>query len=167
MKLNFSDFYQALMTKLTKLSYGGTAAIVTSMGLVVGLDVGQSTRPAILSSLLIIALADNLTDSLAIHIYQESENLERKKAFRATIGNFFTRFFVSTSFVILALILPMRYMVPIVLAWGVLLLGTLTALIAYHRNVSPKSEVAKHLGVALAVIIVSRLVGHFIIAHLS
>jgi hypothetical protein len=55
------------MARLSTLSYGGTAAIVTGMGLVVAFDAGTSSKAALISSLLVVAIADNLADSLAIH----------------------------------------------------------------------------------------------------
>ena len=90
------------MAKLTTLSYGGTAAIVTGMGLVVAFDAGTTSKATLVSSLLVVAIADNLADSLAIHVYQESENLDPRKAFRSTVANYVTRLVVAGSFVILA-----------------------------------------------------------------
>lgn len=155
------------MSKLTTLSYGGTAAIVTSMGLIVGLGVAAQSRAAIVSSLLLVAIADNLTDSLAIHIYQESEQLEARHAFRSTVFNFLARFVVASSFVFLAFLLPPPLLVPIALGWGVVLLGALTFLVARSRGARPAPEVAKHLGVALLVIVASRLIGTWIVGHVA
>jgi len=53
------------------------------------------------SALLIAALADNLTDSLSIHMYQESECLEQREVFVGTVTNFATRFIVCLSFVLI------------------------------------------------------------------
>jgi len=64
------------MIKPTRISFGGTAAIATSMALIVGLDAANAGRTVIVSALLIAAVADNLTDSLSVHMYQESERLE-------------------------------------------------------------------------------------------
>lgn len=64
-----------------RYSYGGTAAIVTSVGLVVGFGAASLSRSAVVSGLLIIAIADNISDSLSIHVYQESENLESRAPF--------------------------------------------------------------------------------------
>ena len=38
----------------------------------------------IVSGLLIVGFADNMTDSLSIHMYQEAEKLEERAAFRVT-----------------------------------------------------------------------------------
>jgi ABC-type molybdate transport system permease subunit len=78
-----------------KLSFGSTAAIVTSMALIVGIDATRGSTGALLSSILIAGLADNLTDSLSVHIYQESEKLPERQAFRTTATNFVARFSVS------------------------------------------------------------------------
>jgi len=42
-------------------TFGGTSAIVTSMGLVIGLQSATAPPPTIVSGLLIIALADNIS----------------------------------------------------------------------------------------------------------
>jgi VIT1/CCC1 family predicted Fe2+/Mn2+ transporter len=155
------------MANLTNLSYGGTAAIVTSMGLIVGFDTARASRATLIGSLLLIAVADNLADSLAIHAYQESEHLAARQAFRSTVTNFLTRFLVAGSFVLLALTLPLGRLTPAALVWGLALLGTLTYLVARDRCESPALEVAKHLGVALVVIVVSRAIGTWILARVS
>jgi hypothetical protein len=65
-----SDLRRGGRTKVSSLSFGCTAAIVTSLALIVGLDAARATKAAIVSGLLIVALADNLTDALSMHIYQ-------------------------------------------------------------------------------------------------
>jgi len=152
-------------TSLTKLSFGSTAAIVTSMGLISGLSTATGSKAAVMASLLVIAIADNLTDSLAIHVYQESEKLESSHAFRSTVANFFARLLVGLSFVILVLLLPDSLTVPVGLSWGMALLGTLTYFVARSRGVRPLVEVAKHVGVAIVVIGVSRAIGAWILAY--
>jgi len=155
------------MAALTRLSYGGTAAIVTGMGLIVGFDRATASRATLIGSLVLIAVADNLADSLAIHAYQESERLASRQAFLSTVTNFLTRFLVTGSFVILALALPLGRLTPAAVVWGMALLGTLTYFVARARGVAPIREVAKHIGVAIGVIVVSRAIGTWILAHVS
>ncbi len=132
------------------------------MGLIVGLDATAASRAALLSSLLIVALADNVSDSLSIHVYQESEQLEARAAFRATLTNFAARLVVALTFVGLVLVLPERLLAPITLAWGLLLLSALSAQLARVRGVGMGGEIGKHLAVAVAVIAVSRGVARLI-----
>ena len=141
------------------ISFGSPSAIVTSMALIVGLDTATATRMTVLASLLIIGIADNLTDSLSVHIYQESERLAEKHAFRTTVANFAARFAVSLSFILLFLVLPTVVAVYACLAWGGFLLSWLSYLLAKARGVGPLSEILKHLGVAVAVIVLSSAIG--------
>ena len=155
------------MSTLTQLSYGGTAAIVTGMGVIVGFDSATASRSTLVGSLMLIAVADNLADSLAIHAYQESEKLAPTQAFRSTVTNFLARFVVAASFVILVLAVPAGRLTPAVLAWGMVLLGTLTYFVARDRGVAPIPEIAKHLAVAIVVILASRAIGTWILARTS
>ena len=150
------------MIDLTRISFGSTSAIVTSMGLIVGLDAATVSRRALVSSLLIVALADNISDSLSIHVYQESEHLDGDTAFRATLTNFAARLLVALTFVGLAVALPQRALAPVALGWGLLLLGALSAQLARERGVGMGGEIGKHLGVAISVIVVSRVVAGLI-----
>lgn len=69
------------MIRPTRLGFGGAAGIVTSMALITALDAANVGRTAIVSALLVAAVADNLTDSLSVHMYQESERLDTSEAF--------------------------------------------------------------------------------------
>ena len=155
------------MIKPTRISFGGTAAIVTSMALIAGLEAAQAGRATMVSALLIAAVADNLTDSLSVHIYQESERLEHREAFVGTLTNFATRFIVCLSFVLIVVLLrgPAAAIVGIV--WGTSLLTLLTCILARHRKVSAMSEVGKHLAIAMVIIFVSRNIGLWISAHVT
>ncbi len=89
------------MVKATRISFGGTAAIVTSMALLVGLYAANAGKASVIGALLIIAVADNLTDSLSIQMYEESERLDKREAFLRTLSNFVTRLLVGLTFVVI------------------------------------------------------------------
>jgi VIT1/CCC1 family predicted Fe2+/Mn2+ transporter len=147
------------MFDLRRLSFGGPAAIVTSMGLIVGLNETAAAKAAVVGSLLVIGLADNLTDSLSVHIYQESERLAHRQAFRTTVANYIARFTVTLSFVLLFLLLPAAIASFICVAWGLFLLSGLSYLLAKERQASVVGEIVKHTGVALTVIAMSKVIG--------
>jgi len=146
-----------------KLSFGSTAAIVTSMGLIVGLDATTASTGALLGSILIAGLADNLTDSLSVHIYQESEKRPEREAFRTTAINFIARFSVSLTFLLILVALPRLTAVRLSVIWGFLLLSALSYLLARARAVSALSEIWKHGVVAVVVILISRAIGTWIL----
>jgi len=150
------------MFKMSRIVYGGTAAVVASTALISGLYAANSTRTAIVSALLIAALADNLADALSIHVFQESEHRDKEEAFTRTMTNFGTRLLLCISFALLVVLVPLVYATKVAIVWGMLLLAALTYLVARERKVKPMLEVIKHLLVASAVIIVSMAIGRWI-----
>jgi hypothetical protein len=133
------------------------------MALVTGLNAANSSRLTIIAGLLIFAVADNLTDSLSIHIYQESERLDERAAFRATLANFATRLCLSLSFVLIVLLAPGQAAVTAALAWGTLVLSAITAFVARARRASVSLEIGKHLALAAAVIVSSKAIGAWLL----
>ena len=78
------------------------------------------------------------------------------------MANFVTRFVVCLSFVLIVALLRGHAAVMGGIVWGMSLLAALSCLLARHRNVSATAEVAKHLAVALVIILVSKSIGHWI-----
>ena len=148
---------------LRKFSYGATSAVVTGMALVTGLDAANSSRLTIIAGLLIFALADNLSDSLSIHIYQESEHLDDSTAFRATLANYATRLCLSLSFVLIVVLAPVTIAVIVSIVWGSSILCIMTALLARTRGVSVATEIVKHLALAVTVIAASKGIGAWLL----
>lgn len=150
---------QMIALRLPAVSFGAVSAIVTSIGLIAGFGAAGISKPTIIAGLLIVGLADNLTDSLSIHIYQESEKLEKRAAFKATLSNFITRVLISLSFVTFVMAFSIAIAVFMSLAWGIALLTGLTWLVARSRGANVATEVLKHLAVAAVVIAASRAIG--------
>ena len=153
--------------KATDYSFGSAAAIITSTALIVGLDAATATKATVVSGLLIVALADNLTDSIGIHFYQEAERLEARRAFRSTVVNFAARLLVALTFVGIAVALPARIAAAGAAVWGLVLLVALTASVARERRAPVAPEVAKHVAAATAAVVLSRLLGSLILRGLG
>jgi VIT1/CCC1 family predicted Fe2+/Mn2+ transporter len=129
------------------------------MALIVGLDAATVAKTAVVTGLLIIGIADNLIDSLSVHIYQEAERLTERDAFCTTVANFFTRFFVCITFIVVLLLLPASSAIPVSLILGFVLLSVLSYFLARARGVGAVSEILKHCAVAFAVITISKAIG--------
>jgi len=147
----------------TKFSFGATSAIITNLGLIIGLRSGEHVKLGIIGGILVIALADNISDSIGIHIYQESECIKPKEVWISTFTNFMTRLIVSLVFVLLVAILPIQAAVICSLIWGLSLLSVLSYSIAKREGISPYAAMLEHLAIALFVIVASNFLGHFII----
>ena len=147
------------LKKLTNISFGSTSGIITNISLVIGLGSVNVSKLAIIGSLLVIGIADNISDSLGIHMYKESESAGLKESLISTIGNFFSRLIISLSFIGIIAFFPMTQAIVITLIWGLVLLSGLSYLIAKNNLDKPFIEILKHIIVAVIVIAASRYVG--------
>ena len=116
--------------KQTKFSFGAASAIITNLGLITGLRSSAHAKLSIISGILLIALADNISDSVGIHIYQESECIQTKEIWISTLSNFMTRLLVSLSFIPLVIFLPIGLAVVCAIILGLLLLAIISYTIA-------------------------------------
>ncbi len=81
-------FARTLKSHLTRVSFGSTSAIITNLGLMAGLHSGPHAKGSIIGGILIIAFADNISDSFGIHIFSESEKTDKKEVWTSTLMNF-------------------------------------------------------------------------------
>jgi VIT1/CCC1 family predicted Fe2+/Mn2+ transporter len=151
----------------TKFSFGATSAIITSLGLITGLDTMANAKLSIIGSILVIALADNIADSTGIHVFQESECIDKKEVWFSTFSNFFTRLLVSLTFIFLIVVLPIKAAVFCSVVWGLAMLTFLTYTISKGRGVNPYSAILEHISIAGFVIIASHFVGKWVIGKFS
>lgn len=150
----------------TKFSFGISSALITNLSLIVGLDTGHNAKISIISGILLIALADNVSDSFAIHIFRESEQLNRHEVWLSTFSNFFFRMLVSFSFIFLILFFPLRLAVIISLIWGMLVLIFLSYLIAKSKKINILKSILEHVSIAGIVITASHFIGRFILSKI-
>ena len=73
-------------------SFGLTSGIITTLGLMVGLNAGTQSQVAVIGGIVTIAIADAFSDSLGVHVSQESENQHStKEVWESTITTFTLR----------------------------------------------------------------------------
>jgi len=155
------------MVKIHKFSMGATAAIVTSMGLIAGLAYESNAKTSIIAGLLVIAIVDNISDSLGIHIYKESEGANKQEIKSSTLGNFIIRLIITLIFVTIVLLFPPYIAFIVSSIWGLVLLTILSYLIARIKMTNPLREVVYHMAIALLVIIGCKFLGNFISYHIT
>ena len=146
---------------------GATSAIVTSMGLIAGLAYGSNAKTSIIAGLLVIAVVDNISDSLGIHIYKESEGANKQEIKSSTLGNFIIRLIITLIFITIVLLFPPHIAFIVSSIWGMVLLTILSYLIARIKMTNPLREVVYHLAIALLVIIGCKFLGNFISYHIT
>ncbi|MFH1249076.1 MAG: hypothetical protein V1660_02900, partial [archaeon] len=90
-------------------SFGITSGIITTLGLMIGLDSGTHSKLAVLGGILTIAICDAMSDAFGVHISQESENDHSSKEIGVSvISTFITKFIVALTFAIPVILLPLN-----------------------------------------------------------
>ena len=149
--------------------FGLTSGIVTTLGLMVGLNSsthGAHTRLIIIGGILTIALADSLSEALGIHISQKAENIANKKeVWEATIYTLISKFIFSSIFIIPVLLLSLNTAIIISIMIGMYLIMVLSIAIARERDEEPWKVVTEHIGICCIVIVLTHYVGQWI--HLT
>lgn len=146
----------------SKFSFGATSSTVTSLGIIFGLLSSGNPQASVIGSLLVIAVADNIADSLGIHIYRETTSTKKENTRMFTISNFLTRFGITLTFVVLFAFLPIDYAAALCVLIGFGILIFLSYLIGVQRKTSTIREILIHLGIAIPVIIISHFLGQVI-----
>jgi vacuolar iron transporter family protein len=148
-----------------KFLFGSSAAIITNLGIIAGLLSSHNAQGNIIGSMLVIAIADNISDTLGIHIYQEAEGLKVKEVWLSSLTNFASRFFVSSIFVLLVATLPLKIAAISCLVFSFVVISLISYFIAIFKKRNPFVSIFEHLAVASAVIVISKFLGDFIIGH--
>jgi len=144
-------------------SFGLTSGIITTLGLMVGLNSGTHSKLVVIGGVLTIAIADAFSDALGIHISEESENKHTtKEIWESTIATFLSKFAFALTFVIPVLLFPLTTAIYVSIVWVLTLLGLFSFYIAKEQGVKPWKVVIEHLVIALVVIIIAHYVGDWI-----
>lgn len=144
-------------------AFGMTSGIITTMGLMVGLFSGTSSRLAVIGGILTIAIADAFSDALGIHISEESENVHTgKEIWVSTISTFLAKFIFASTFILPVLFLKLNIAVVVNILWGFFVLTVISYILSRIQSENPFKVVSEHLIVGALVIIISHFVGKVI-----
>lgn len=148
----------------TGLSFGLTSAIITTLGLMVGLNSGTHLRLAVIGGVLTIAIADAFSDALGIHVSEEAENKHTaREIWESTIATFLAKFIFASTFVVpLLLFDDLSTAIIVNVVWGMSLLCIFSFYIAKNQGIKPFGVIMEHLVIALAVIVITYYVGGWI-----
>ena len=143
------------------ISFGLTSAVITTLGLMVGLQSGTHSHIVVISGILTIAIADAFSDALGIHISEEAECVHTTgEIWQATIATFLTKFLAAMTFVVPVLFLSLSTAIVVNLIWGMSILTILSYVIAKSLGEPPWKIICEHLLIAIIVIAITHWVGN-------
>jgi len=144
----------------TGIGFGLTSAIITTLGLMIGLYSGTRSEIAILGGIITIAIADAFSDALGIHISEEcKDNSDTKHIWESTIATFFSKFIFAMTFAVPIFLLDIGVAIYVNLIWGFALLAIFSYYISILKNENPIWIIIEHVTIASLVIVISYYVG--------
>jgi VIT1/CCC1 family predicted Fe2+/Mn2+ transporter len=144
-------------------SFGLTSGIITTLGLIIGLDSSTHSAVVVISGILIIAIADALSDAMGIHMSEESESQHtNKEIWEATVMTFLSKFFFAMTFVVPFLIFDLPSAITASLIWGLGLIIIFSFYVSRIENEKPWGVILEHLLITIVVIILTHYVGDMI-----
>jgi vacuolar iron transporter family protein len=144
----------------TGFSFGLVSGIITTLGLMIGLNASTGSKIVVIGGILTIAIADSLSDSLGIHISEESKNNNKRYIWKATISTFFSKLFFALTFLIPVLLFSLNIAIVLSIIWGLFLISVFSYSIGEEGK--KYKVVIEHLAIAIIVIILTDIVGKFI-----
>jgi len=147
----------------TGVCFGLTSGVITTLGLMVGLNSGTHSRLAVLGGILTIAVADAFSDALGIHIAEESESTHTHwEVWQSTIATFLSKLLFALTFAVPVILLDLPAAVMVSVVYGLSVLGLLSFYLAREQGDNPLKVIAEHLGIALVVIGATYAVGTWV-----
>ncbi len=144
----------------TGLFFGATSGVITTIGLIAGLNAGTKSLAAVLGGIFVIAVADAMSDALGIHLAEEADPAtSHRHVWSATITTFLTKFVFSLSFAVPLLLLPLGPAVVVSVAWGMIVIVVLSYFLARSQGSNPLQVIGEHLFIAILVVVLSHLIG--------
>lgn len=150
---------------ITGISFGLTTSVITSLGMIAGLYAATSSRLAVVAGVVIMAIADGLSDAVSLHTVEEAEmengktKHTSKEIWLTTLFTFLAAAGFTFSFVVPILMLQLKIAVAVDIIWGALLLTILNFFIAKSKKEKPLKLILEHLFLAGIVIVASHLLG--------
>ncbi len=140
-----------------------TSGAITTLGLMVGLHSGTHSRLAVIGGILTIAIADAFSDALGIHVSEEAEHVHtEREIWASTIATFISKLFLALTFMIPVFLFELSTAILVSVVWGLTMLTLISWKIARKQGNTPWKVITEHVGIAMAVIVITHYVGDWI-----
>ncbi len=142
------------------VSFGITTAVITTLGMIIGLEASTHSKMVVGVGILLIAFSDALSDSVAMHISEEAglENTQ-KQIWESTAATFAAKIGVGFSFLIPIFMIDLNSAILINLIWGFMLIIILSYFIGVREKMGTYKVILEHLAITTAVIGVTYVIG--------
>lgn len=141
-------------------NFGLTSGVITTLGLMVGLNSSTHSKFVVIGGILTISVADALSDSIGMHLAVESQNnCSVDHIWATTFATLFYKLLFSSIFIIPILLFTLQKAILISILIGLYLISANSLFLARQNKISAKKAIIEHLALTCIVIIVSHFIG--------
>jgi vacuolar iron transporter family protein len=141
-------------------SFGLTSGVITTLGLIVGLNSSTHSNIVVMGGILVIAIADAMSDALGVHVSVESEGkYTSKEIWESTIATFLSKFIIALTFVVPIYFLELPTAIIVCILWGLSLIVAFNYKMAREQHEKPSQVILEHVLIAVIVIVITHYVG--------
>ena len=145
------------------LGFGLTSGIITTLGMMVGLHSSTHSDLVVIGGILIIAVADAMSDALGMHISEESDiKKSNKSIWESTVSTFLFKLIFALTFIIPVLLFNLNLAIMISIIWGLSLIILFSYHLAKQHNIKPYKVILEHLVIAVLVIVATHYIGELV-----
>lgn len=147
----------------TGIFFGMTSGVITTLGVIVGLNAGTESFVAVIGGILVVAIADAMSDALGIHLAMESDaENSHSQVWSATFSTFAAKFLTTVSFAVPFFVMTFSVALFMSVVWGYLIILVLSFKLARSQGGKPLNVIVEHTLIATVVVVAAHFVGVWI-----
>jgi VIT1/CCC1 family predicted Fe2+/Mn2+ transporter len=145
------------------VGFGLTSGVITTLGMIIGLHSGTRSKLAVEVGIIILAIADALSDSMGIHVSEEAEmEHTAKELWETSFFTFISKLLVTLTFIIPVEILDLSNAILASVFWGLFLITIFSFYMARSQKQNPYKVIFEHIFIATLVILLAHYLGDLI-----
>ena len=145
---------------LKGFGFGVTSGVITTLGVIIGLHSGTQSKLAVLVGIIVLAVADALSDAMGIHVSEEAESEHTtKEVWQSSFFTFTSKLFIALSFIIPIGFLDLYTAILASVLWGLILISVFSFQMAKLQGQNPYKVIAEHVLIALLVVVLAHYLG--------
>lgn len=145
------------------MGFGIASGVITTLGLIIGLYASTSSKGVIVGGIMIIAIADSLSDAFGIHLSEEYGTKKRdREIWIATFSTLGFKFLSAIIFLLPFLFLEIFHALIASFVWGVFLILFFSYVVAKQKGERPLYSMAEHFFITILVVVLTYFIGKFI-----
>ena len=143
--------------------FGLSSGVITTLGMMVGLNASTRSPIAVIGGIIAIAIADAFSDAVGMHISEESENKHAARdIWEATVSTLLSKFVFALSFVVPVLVFDLSTAIWVSIFWGMSLVTIFSWYLATQQGAKVYRVVVEHVAIVILVIIITHYVGRWV-----